>query len=740
MNKSKPQEKVVIEYTDWSKFLPWLTQLAVIFAIGLVLARATMLETLREPFGSLSSPTAPPRACGPACSLVLDLFCCVPALLVLLRRVLDKTYIVRFTWAQALLCAFAVWALLSTLWAGDKFQSLVLAFHLVGAAALFWSMAQLVRSWVRLRLVAGACMGLLLVIVAQGLMYRFMDLPETIKYWKDHRSEEMRAHGWQEGDYALKQYEQKLMNGEMIGFQASPNTLAATLVLLGVVVAGVGIQRIVNKDESGLIGLAFVPLPLAGWIIWFTHSNAAFVSPVIAIGILLIVWKFGGALSRKRRLTFALGVFAIVLGTVALVGHGVFHGSLPSASLNFRWRYWVASARIFKAHPLLGVGYGNFEYPYLAARVPAAAEEVKDPHNLLVRAATELGIVGAILMIAWLVRVWWEWTLSVVPPAPERKTKETHPTRQMFFTIASLATLGVVINILAGIDLSADAGWVSFELLKRIVFTALLLIGLAIVVIRSSKDASMDDRPAPWVLYTMLAGLAVFLIHNTIDFSFFEIGPMMLCMMIGGAVLGARSPSAAGLRKRTPVAIAAFSTLLLAWLVALIFLAVPLIEAENRAYAGDNAVRRQEYTLAAENYHAAFTNAPVRNADYEIRAARALMGLPNSDGATRVDLALAIESSPLDPMGYLMRARYNLERHPDERDQIRRDYEKALGLNPNDLDTRLEYAKVLETFGDSKAAAVQYRLALKTNEGFDPAEPKRLSEAQVQEITRKLSG
>jgi tetratricopeptide (TPR) repeat protein len=121
-----------------------------------------------------------------------------------------------------------------------------------------------------------------------------------------------------------------------------------------------------------------------------------------------------------------------------------------------------------------------------------------------------------------------------------------------------------------------------------------------------------------------------------------------------------------------------------------------------------------------------------------MRAARALIAVPDSDGPIRVDLALAIEASPLDPMGYLMRARYNLERHPDEREQIRRDYEKALALNPNDLDTRLEYAKALENFGDSNAAAVQYREALKTHEGFDPAEPKRLSPEKLDEIRKKI--
>ena len=38
-----------------------------------------------------------------------------------------------------------------------------------------------------------------------------------------------------------------------------------------------------------MIGATFLPLPLAVWIIYYTHSNAAFVSPVIAAMIWL--WR-----------------------------------------------------------------------------------------------------------------------------------------------------------------------------------------------------------------------------------------------------------------------------------------------------------------------------------------------------------------------------------------------------------------------------------------------------------------
>jgi tetratricopeptide (TPR) repeat protein len=309
----------------------------------------------------------------------------------------------------------------------------------------------------------------------------------------------------------------------------------------------------------------------------------------------------------------------------------------------------------------------------------------------------------------------------------------------MAITIASLSVLGVVIKLIAGVDFTSDPGWVTLELLRHAVYAALLLIGLALVVVRSTKDTSLDDRPMPWGLYGMLAGLAVFLIHNTIDFSLFETGPMLLFMLIGGAVLGARSQSLAGVRKRNAVAIAAFVTLLIGWFLAAIFVAVPLAQAEGRAHDGDDAYRKHDFAQAAQDYQAAFIAAPAKDPDYAVRAARALMATQN-DGAARTNLTLSIAANPHDPLGYLTRARYSLSRHPDEQTEIRHDFERALELNPNDLESRLEYAGVLEKFGDRDAAREQYRLALKTNDGFDPTEPKRLSQARVDEINQKIAG
>src|SRR5689334_979356 len=135
-----------------ARMLPLLTHVAFVLAIALVTARSTILETIRDPVDPRPGMQIAPRGPGVTTSLVLDLLCCIPALLVLLRRVLDRTYVLRWSWSHVLFGALAVWAVLSPLWSANKFDAAITAPHLLAAAALLWACTQLVRSWLRLRL------------------------------------------------------------------------------------------------------------------------------------------------------------------------------------------------------------------------------------------------------------------------------------------------------------------------------------------------------------------------------------------------------------------------------------------------------------------------------------------------------------------------------------------------------------------------------------------------------------
>src|SRR4051794_24192623 len=74
-----------------------LTWWAFGLALALVLARGMMSDSLRPPFEAnvQAGSVAEPRAPGAAAGLGLDVLCCVPALLVLLRGVMDRNFTLR---------------------------------------------------------------------------------------------------------------------------------------------------------------------------------------------------------------------------------------------------------------------------------------------------------------------------------------------------------------------------------------------------------------------------------------------------------------------------------------------------------------------------------------------------------------------------------------------------------------------------------------------------------------------
>src|SRR5450432_2623611 len=140
-----------------SRWPTMLTLAAFVLALSLVIARAIFLESTRQDVFTSSATSDLPRGAGPATSLLLDWLMCLPMLLIILRRVLDRQFDIRSKISHALFAAFAIWAALSAFWASDKFSAVIESSHLIAAANLMWSMTQLVRSWARLRLVAGAC-------------------------------------------------------------------------------------------------------------------------------------------------------------------------------------------------------------------------------------------------------------------------------------------------------------------------------------------------------------------------------------------------------------------------------------------------------------------------------------------------------------------------------------------------------------------------------------------------------
>ena len=718
-----------------------ISRFAFILTLALVIARALMSETVRESLDVTPGGMAAPAGPGAAATLFLNALCCLPAILVLVRRAVERPFVLRWTWSQVLLALLAVWAALSVAWSADKFTAVVSASTLVAAAVLVWSTAQLVRSWTRLRLVAGVCAGLLLAYSVQGLIYKFVDVPENIEFWNKNKEQFLLERGLEPGSFGAEQLQRKVIGGEMVGFNTSPNSYAAVLVTLIVVTAGAAIQRRRSGDTIAWTLALLLPLLPALLVLYFTHTRTAAATLLLAAVALALLSVRGvaGWLAAHSRLAYAAGAIVVLLGVAAVVGHGMYHGSLPGASLNFRWRYWVAGAAIFAQHPLAGVGWGNFGNHYVSTRLAAAAEEARDPHNFLVRSFVELGLIGGMLALAWIARSAWELTRPVTPAtAADASVAAKPPAAAAVTTVLSIAAGGALLNMAVAVDWSQPSSFLVLEVFRRLIFVGLILVAVALVSIRGRHDQHLDDRPAPWLLYATLVALAVFFVHNLVDFVIAESGAMTLFATLLGALLGLRTASSAALRPRRTVAMTVLTAAVLAWVVAMLTLVIPVADAEQRGRDADAQIRGDRAAgrpsrpdLAANMFESIYQSVPY-NADYAFRAARAHMIARASPDQVRAMLDIAIATEPTNVAYHLTRADFEIRQPQPDADVVRAHYNAAVRLDPHNLRARLEYAEVLQRFGDPAAAATQIRAALATNRQYDPTEPERLPPAEVE--------
>ena len=62
-----------------------------------------------------------------------------------------------------------------------------------------------------------------------------------------------------------------------------------------------------------------------------------------------------------------------------------------------RYDYWRIAWHAWQEHSLVGVGAGNYAGPYFKQRV--TMEDVRQPHSLPLQTLSELGVIGAVLLV-----------------------------------------------------------------------------------------------------------------------------------------------------------------------------------------------------------------------------------------------------------------------------------------------------------------------------------------------------
>jgi tetratricopeptide (TPR) repeat protein len=217
---------------------------------------------------------------------------------------------------------------------------------------------------------------------------------------------------------------------------------------------------------------------------------------------------------------------------------------------------------------------------------------------------------------------------------------------------------------------------------------------------------------------------------------------MFLFALLAGSVLGLREQAdgqARARRSQKRFILATAGVAFVAWLISAGALAAPVCMAESSAGAGDEFVRTSRFTQAVQAYQDAAATIPY-NGEYAFRAARLLQsaGSANADRARRL-FDTAIRVNPLSAGYHATRAAFESHQPQPDSDRVRADYDRSLALDPENVETRLEYAKALEALHLADAAREQYEKALWYNDQLAPDEIERLPASRIAEIRASIA-
>ena len=190
--------------------------------------------------------------------------------------------------------------------------------------------------------------------------------------------------------------------GDLAGYVASgrvfagflnPNMLAAfcamSIPLLIFIAA---------RARTTLHRVLFACLPVfLAIVLLLTGSLGGTLAAASGVLVLAILW---GKIGRKVGIGLFAASLILLLGVISVRGTGFLFGH--DGSVTQRVGYMAAGARMYLAKPLTGWGTGSVPGT-LMGFVSSSVRPVNDPHNFIVRALAAWGIIGTLILSAFLI-------------------------------------------------------------------------------------------------------------------------------------------------------------------------------------------------------------------------------------------------------------------------------------------------------------------------------------------------
>lgn len=505
----------------------------------------------------------------------------------------------------------------STVFAGNRQIAALAGGSLVCMSIGAGVLGQLTSSRLRVVLLLAAFLATGVTSAAKCIAQRAYEFRDTYAFLQELKPQLVAA-GHDVAGATFVNFERRILSDAAFGFVAHPNVAASCLLLwamtaIGVLVVGFGILRS-NPAVRGPTLLALLAAATLITGLWTTGSLGGMVGLLAALVLLAGLWAFRSWGSRRPIAT--VGLFATAYFGVIAIGAitGLARGTLPHASLAFRWFYWSAAGRALLDAPLTGIGRGNFADAFLKYKSVLSPEEVKDIHSagltLLVECGP-LGLLGAMLIFgAVLIAALRSLApqTDALPAGPGRENAEVGAGGRSAFATALerfvpgpfLAISGLLIILhMCSWDSATPfveglTPWIAGVTTKWLP-ACLLQVGLywpATFLLMLWSVHAGADRPF-WIGAALLAGIGGVLIHNLIDFALLVPAGMAVVSLATVAAMRMRpsesSPMHAGeLRqsRQSPLVRPIFVSLGLALLAGQLFFVTLPATRTARAFAG----------------------------------------------------------------------------------------------------------------------------------------------------------
>jgi hypothetical protein len=316
------------------------------------------------------------------------------------------------------------------------------------------------------RVALAALLSVLCLLACKGAHQFLVEHAVTVAEFQANTEEHLAAQGLRPGSATAREYERRLRHPDATGWFGLSNVYgsamaAGVLACFGVAVRVWWGRRLSERNGRELAGAVVVlGLTVAG--LYCSQSKGAMVALCAAAGLIgwlrwsprLAAGRLGERLpgliprplrpwlmpGRRHAGLVVIGGIALSLG--AIVARGAVGLASGERSLLFRWHYLVASGRIWREHPIAGVGPAEFQAAYALHKVPLNPEVVESPHSVFVDWVATLGS-GGLAMAG--VLIWMAWRVGVssgragVEPSAEDEAFRRRDRIALLLTIAAAA-------------------------------------------------------------------------------------------------------------------------------------------------------------------------------------------------------------------------------------------------------------------------------------------------------------